>query len=275
MLTKKSLNSTILIFRQQYILRRFYGKLDSSSYIVQRSQLCPQQTLFKTPTNNKPYLLHKCIIRHKHDWRKPGVTISKTVGAVRVIWKNIFGKYLLVTNIVGSGVLMVFGDVVAQEIEFRRGLPDAKRYDWARIGRMFIVGALQGPLHHYVYNWMDKIMPVANFKNVIKKILIDELIMSPLCIFIFFYTACFLERKNLKETNDEIKEKFLFIYLIDWLLWPGAQYFNFRYLETKYRVTFVNVCTALYNIFMSYVKHDYSKESLHEAESDGIMFSKS
>lgn len=185
-----------------------------------------------------------------------GLKQDGSVRGIKVIWNSIFGKYLLVTNIIGSGVLMVVGDIAAQEIEFRRGV-NTKRYDLERIGRMFVVEALQGPLHHYVYNWMDKVMPVANLRNTVKKILIDQLFMSPACIFIFFYSACYLERKTLKETNDEIREKFLFIYVMDWMLWPGAQYVNFRYLDTKYRVTFVNICTALYNIFMSYVKHDY------------------
>uniref|UniRef100_A0A1I8N8V2 Mpv17-like protein 2 n=1 Tax=Musca domestica TaxID=7370 RepID=A0A1I8N8V2_MUSDO len=152
-------------------------------------------------------------------------------GKIRKLWNSIFGKYLLLTNIVGSGILMVVGDVAAQQIEYRRKKDNSvHRFDLQRIGRMFIVGALQGPLHHYVYNWMDKVMPVANLRNV---------------------------RKTLAETNDELRDKFVFIYCMDWLLWPGAQYVNFRYLDTKYRVTFVNVCTALYNIFMSYVKHDY------------------
>ncbi|XP_075162298.1 mpv17-like protein 2 [Haematobia irritans] len=175
---------------------------------------------------------------------------------IRLLWRNVFGKYLLVTNILGSGILMVVGDVAAQEIEHRKG-EKSERFDLSRIGRMFIVGALLGPLHHYVYAWMDKVMPIANLKNIVKKILIDQLIMSPACILIFFYSACYLERKNVKETNEELRQKFLFIYCMDWLLWPGAQYFNFRYLDTKYRVTFVNICTALYNIFMSYMKHDY------------------
>ncbi|XP_013112229.1 mpv17-like protein 2 [Stomoxys calcitrans] len=175
---------------------------------------------------------------------------------LRVVWRNVFGKYLLITNVVGSGVLMVVGDIAAQEIEYRKG-EKPERFDLKRMGRMFIVGALQGPMHHYVYAWMDKIMPVANLKNIVKKILIDQLFMSPACIFIFFYSACYLERKTWKETNDELRQKFLFIYCMDWLLWPGAQYVNFRYLDTKYRVSFVNICTALYNIFMSYVKHDY------------------
>ncbi|KAI8120114.1 hypothetical protein FF38_09519 [Lucilia cuprina] len=264
----KATNYTTLILRQTTISRsycQFHHKTTKSI----RKQLAENSSLFKATTTtinpikiSSPKNVQLQIYRIKHSCSnnniKNPITKETKFIAIRRLWKNIFGKYLLMTNIIGSGVLMVFGDVMAQEIEFRRGLPNAQRYDWQRIGRMFIVGALQGPLHHYVYNWMDKVMPVANFKNVMKKILIDELIMSPACIFIFFYSACFLERKTFKETNDELKEKFLFIYLIDWMLWPGAQYINFRYLETKYRVTFVNVCTALYNIFMSYVKHDYN-----------------
>lgn len=43
-----------------------------------------------------------------------------------------FGKYLLLTNTVSSGLLMIAGDVICQEIEYRRG--DLKeRYDCTRI----------------------------------------------------------------------------------------------------------------------------------------------
>ncbi|XP_061399485.1 mpv17-like protein 2 [Musca vetustissima] len=200
--------------------------------------------------NNGSLLFQPCRL-------KKSISGGDANSKIKVVWNTIFGKYLLLTNVVGSGILMVIGDVAAQAIEQRREHSTVQGYDFERIGRMFVVGALQGPLHHYVYNWMDKVMPVANLGNVVKKILIDQLFMSPMCIFIFFYSACYLEKKTLKETNDELREKFLFIYCMDWLLWPGAQYINFRYLDTKYRVTFVNVCTALYNIFMSYVKHDY------------------
>ncbi|XP_034481580.1 mpv17-like protein 2 isoform X2 [Drosophila innubila] len=168
-----------------------------------------------------------------------------------------FGKYLLITNVLGSGVLMVVGDVIAQEYEYRHGLRKQDRYDGDRMYRMFVAGALQGPLHHYVYKWMDRVMPHRTFINICKKILIDQLFMSPACILIFFYSICYLERQTLQETHQELIAKFPYIYLLDWLTWPAAQYINFRYLDTKYRVAFVNVCTAVYNVLMSYIKHDF------------------
>ncbi|KAH8305051.1 hypothetical protein KR059_003601, partial [Drosophila kikkawai] len=175
----------------------------------------------------------------------------------KIAWSNMFGKYLLVTNVVGSGLLMVVGDVIAQEYEYRRGLRQQDRYDTGRMYRMFVAGALQGPLHHHVYNWMDRVMPARSMKNIAKKILIDQLVMSPACIFIFFYTICYLEGQNLEDTNKELISKFPYVYMLDWLTWPAAQYVNFRYLDTKYRVTFVNICTAVYNVLMSYMKHDF------------------
>lgn len=185
----------------------------------------------------------------------------------KVLWNKMFGKYLLVTNVVGSGLLMAVGDVIAQEYEYRHGLRKQDRYDNDRIFRMFIAGCLQGPLHHYVYNWMDRLMPHRTFRNIMYKILIDQLFMSPACILIFFYTVCYLEKQTMQATNKEIREKFFYIYLMDWLTWPAAQYFNFRYLETKYRVAFVNVCTALYNVLMSYMKHDFGIHLPLEKES--------
>ncbi|XP_023173987.1 mpv17-like protein 2 [Drosophila hydei] len=175
----------------------------------------------------------------------------------KLLWSKMFGKYLLVTNVLGSGILMAVGDVIAQEYEYRHGLSQHNGYDGARIFRMFVAGSVQGPFHHFIYNWMDRVMPHRTMRNIINKILIDQIVMSPICILLFFYTVCSLERQTLQATNQELIGKFPYIYLMDWLTWPAAQYINFRYLDTKYRVAFVNVCTAVYNVLMSYMKHDF------------------
>lgn len=44
--------------------------------------------------------------------------------------RNIFGKYLLLTNIISSGILMCAGDLIQQEIErFKEG---KQKIDWER-----------------------------------------------------------------------------------------------------------------------------------------------
>lgn len=189
------------------------------------------------------------------------------------LFRNLFGRYLLLTNTIGSGILMVFGDTLAQCVEMYKlrvkmdQLDEDRKskeyqnskimdYDILRVCRMFVVGAIQGPLHHVIYVWMERIMPVANLRNTLCKILIDQTVLSPLCIILFFSSACALENKNFTEAYAELKQKFLYIYSVDWCVWPIVQYMNFRYLDPKYRVTYVNICTAFYNIFMSYMKHN-------------------
>lgn len=45
----------------------------------------------------------------------------------------VFGKYLLAANTISSGILMVVGDLISQEIEFQKGTLN-ERYNWRRSG---------------------------------------------------------------------------------------------------------------------------------------------
>lgn len=125
----------------------------------------------------------------------------------------VFGKYLLTTNTVSSGVLMWVGDIMSQEIEYRQGLLK-KRYDWLRTGRMFVVGAIQGPLHHYFYGWLDRRYTGNRIANVTKKILYDQIVMSPVCIVAFFYSAGWLEMQSTRECTEELKNKAVTVYVV-------------------------------------------------------------
>lgn len=55
----------------------------------------------------------------------------------RSLWKKMFGKYLLTTNIVSSAILMAAGDIISQEIEYEKEIL-SERYDWHRIGKLFV-----------------------------------------------------------------------------------------------------------------------------------------
>lgn len=47
----------------------------------------------------------------------------------------LFGKYLLATNTISSGFLMVAGDLIVQEFEYQNGTLK-NRYDWNRSGKI-------------------------------------------------------------------------------------------------------------------------------------------
>lgn len=79
---------------------------------------------------------------------------------------------------------------------------------------MFLVGTAMGPLHHYYYIYLDKVMPNADFKTVAKKIACDQMFASPATIICFFYGMGILENKALKQSTSEIGQKFKYVYLV-------------------------------------------------------------
>lgn len=170
-----------------------------------------------------------------------------------------FVKHLLITNTVSSGILMAMGDAIQQDIEYKNQLK-TKRFDYDRMGRMFWVGILLGPLHHVYYEYVDRIWPGSTMRDVRKKIYADQFIASPLTIVFFFYGMGYLEKKNLQHSTDELVDKFGWVYLVDWVFWPPVQFVNFYFLPSKYRLLYINVATMLFDIFLSKIKH--SKDGL-------------
>lgn len=83
------------------------------------------------------------------------------------------------------------------------------------IGKMFIVGSIQGPLHHYFYAWMDNAMKLVSVANVTKKILLDQVVLSPVIILAFLYPAGWLNDQSTKECNEEVVAKFGKIYAVN------------------------------------------------------------
>nr|XP_023026451.1 mpv17-like protein 2 [Leptinotarsa decemlineata] len=153
---------------------------------------------------------HKCFTNATS--RKVS-TSSPKFSPIRVGISSVFGKYLLATNIISSGALMLIGDICQQEIEYRQRKLE-KRYDYGRMTRMFIVGLAFGPVHHYYYIWLAKAYPAKTATNITWKILLDQFIMSPVCIAMFFYGMGLMEMKPVVESNKEITEKFREVYTI-------------------------------------------------------------
>lgn len=80
---------------------------------------------------------------------------------------------------------------------------------------MFIVGVMLGSLHHYYYVKLDKILPKTDYSTITKKILYDQLAVSPLTIVCFFYGMGILERKTMQQSTEEVARKFKYVYLVN------------------------------------------------------------
>lgn len=79
---------------------------------------------------------------------------------------------------------------------------------------MFLVGLAFGPLHHYYYSGLNIVLPKGDLPSVFIKILADQILMSPICIALFFYGMAALEERTLDDANKELKEKFFPTYKV-------------------------------------------------------------
>ncbi|EEB11761.1 Peroxisomal membrane protein, putative [Pediculus humanus corporis] len=180
---------------------------------------------------------------------------SKSCKFFKKTVKNIFGKYLFLTNTISSGVLMSLGDLLQQEIEYINDNEHTDSFDWKRNLHMGIIGTVLGPISHYFYLILDKFIPGTDLSSITKKIFLDQSLASPISIVIFFLGLNFLNDEDFETSKSELEKKFLLIYVADCVLWIPFQFFNFCCLASEFRVIYINALTMCYNIFLSFMKY--------------------
>ncbi|XP_054286120.1 mpv17-like protein 2 [Macrosteles quadrilineatus] len=187
---------------------------------------------------------------------------SKIVQKCRTISGTMFNKYLLLTNVGISITLSGVGDILQQHYEI---VTDKReKWDGLRTHHMSISGLTVGIICHNWYKVLDKALPGRTLKIVLKKVVIDQIICSPICITAFFLTLGYLENSSWTEVKREIISKGHRLYVAEWIIWPPAQIINFYILPTRFRVLYDNTISLGYDVYTSYVKHDCESEELKE-----------
>lgn len=170
--------------------------------------------------------------------------------------KSLFSNHLLAVNVASSGGLLVFGDFIQQHIEIWNKSHSTGSFDKERSGRLLLMGLFHGAPRHYFYVYLEKYLPGRDAYSVMRKILLDELVLSVFIDFSFVYGVTALEGYGHARSLDVTLDKFPTIYMWDWLLWPPLQILNFYFLPLRYRVIFVSTLNLVWNTLLSYFKHN-------------------
>ncbi|MCJ1403657.1 Protein required for ethanol metabolism [Xylographa trunciseda] len=155
----------------------------------------------------------------------------------------------LLTQSITTAVLFATGDVLAQQAVEDVGLD---KHNLARTGRMALYGgAVFGPA---ATTWYKVLQSRINFRSqtgtIVARVLADQTIFASTNLFVFLSTMAVLEgsdpKAKLKSTYVEALKK-------NWMVWPGVQFVNFRYVPLEHRVMVVNVVSIGWNCYLSYL----------------------
>lgn len=168
-------------------------------------------------------------------------------------------KNLFYTNLLLSMGISVMGDTIEQNYEYY--CKEIDKIDFNRTAHMGFSGLVAGFICHHWYIILDRVIIGRSIVMVIKKLLMDQFICSPICIMSFFATVAIFEDNPLDNFSTEIKDKFWTLYKAEWIVWPPAQIINFYFLPLRFRILYDNTISLGYDIYTSHVKHKKSKSS--------------
>lgn len=155
------------------------------------------------------------------------------------------------TGVVGT----IIGDGVAQFTSRNSRSPDVPVYDVARATRLCTYAAVIGsPIGHYWFNFLDKfIFPNAMGHPVtaLVKTFLDQAIMAPAGIGLFFTAMGVLEGKSTSQAVAEAREKFRPTLMANYMLWPAANLINFAFVPPSQRILYCNVIYIFWVSFLS------------------------
>ena len=124
------------------------------------------------------------------------------VRRLRLLYRRAFREHLLLTNTVASIFIGGLGDYIEQRLE------RIKPNDWRRTGRFCIMGLTLGPLEHFWYMLLDRLMPGTTHKIVAMKVIVDEIVYTPPLYFIFYPGMALMEGRSRREAMQELRAKF-------------------------------------------------------------------
>lgn len=158
-------------------------------------------------------------------------------------------RHPILTKSITSAVTAGLGNIVSQKI--------AKRGKGALVEYRPVIAfstfgfCVTGPLIHYFYEALDKIIPRQVSYSKAKRLLIDRGLFSPLFLLVFFYVVAILEGKSQKEAIMKIRQMYWTALKMSWRVWIVFQYVNLNYVPRQYRVLCGNMMSFLWSVYLA------------------------
>ncbi|XP_025832989.1 uncharacterized protein LOC112905222 isoform X2 [Agrilus planipennis] len=171
-------------------------------------------------------------------------SISEFPAKLRDIYTERLLTHPYYTQCAQSAIIMMASDLIAQKME---GL----QKNWFRTFRFGLLGTFySGPVLCFWYKYLEyAIRDGRESQILIKKVLLDQLVFSPIYFFfMLILTLGLRDREIFWKTFREV--------LFDsYKLWPFFQIINFTFVPINYRILAGQLMAVLWNIYLSSKLH--------------------
>jgi len=127
--------------------------------------------------------------------------------------------------------------------------------DFNSVKRYAIMGTLVFPpiLTHW-YRWLEAKFPCTSPRVVARKLLLDQFLLTPWVVVLFYIGMAALEGKQDWELTEELREKGFTTFFLDCCYWLPVQYLNFKFVPAFLRVPYIGVTTFIWLNILCYIK---------------------
>lgn len=183
---------------------------------------------------------------------------SKQLWALKNALVTAYRAHPRLANALTGCATFSLGDILSQKLEMRKSSKNEAEYDVVRAAQVGLLGfVMNGFFLHHWYHTLDRVVGTSMTSKigVAIKVAADQFIYAPFAIVSFFYFTSFRKSGDVVKSNEEFVTKmeasFIPTFLADCVLWPSANFVNFRYITLAYRPTFTAIVQLMWQTYLS------------------------
>ncbi|CAF0721355.1 unnamed protein product [Adineta steineri] len=166
---------------------------------------------------------------------------------------------LLLINVTSASGCLATSDFCVQNFYEKK-----KSLDDKRLVAALATGAVMGAEAHIWFPFLDRLIVHPTWRNVFKKVLLDQTMAAPIFTLTYIVGTSILEgRTSYRELVKDTQTNFLPLYIADTLIYIPIQIINFKYIPAFYRVPFLSFVAFIFDCFISAYKHKPQEIHVH------------
>jgi len=193
------------------------------------------------------------------------INIRATVRAARnyvsASTKRVMETHPVVSNALIYGGLYTLAEISQQKLRnnVKRDLSPktsvVHSIDMSSVKRYAIMGTIVfPPILTKWYGWLDNRFPCTSKTVVIKKLVLDQFLLTPWLLAIFYIGMSYLEGERGASVLNECQKKFVKTFTLDCCYWLPVQALNFLFIPAGLRVIYIGVTTFIWLNVLCYIK---------------------